>query len=211
MSLETVLKIIEAEGEQTINKLQAASEKRVQLILAEAKEHANKMKDDWLTKRESEARAESARIRQQAYHTVALIQQQTRNQIIDSALQMIHESLTDVRQRSDYADVLEHLIIEAYTMLSPSLNGNERSNIEADPRDADLINTLLESQAFMNQIGSPTVQYTLDCTGGVNFTSEDGRIVVRNTLENRFEQAIPAIRRYLVSLFEREAIAESPS
>jgi vacuolar-type H+-ATPase subunit E/Vma4 len=44
----------------------------------------------------------------------------------------------------------------------------------------------------------------MDCWGGVVAKSEDGCIVIINTLEARLERATPYLRRYLAALFESE-------
>jgi vacuolar-type H+-ATPase subunit E/Vma4 len=48
------------------------------------------------------------------------------------------------------------------------------------------------------------INYNLDCWGGLIAQSEDGRVVVINTLETRLERAIPYLRRYLAALYEEE-------
>lgn len=208
MTLEAVLGMIEADGEQRIHQLKIDSEQRVQSILNEAKTLAEKLKRDQISKREKEAHIESARILQHARHEALVIQQQVHSQITDAALEAILEQLPGLRKRADHIDVLKHLIIEAYELLSPSLENGERPCIEADSRDAALIRSLLVSPEFLRRIRSATVEYTLDCAGGIKLKNADGTIVVQNTLENRLEQAIPQIQRYLASLFEKQMVSE---
>jgi len=51
----------------------------------------------------------------------------------------------------------------------------------------------------------------LDCWGGLVAKSEDGRIVVINTLEERLERATPFLRRYLAAFFENEQLESEAS
>lgn len=208
MTLEAMLGVIEADGEQRIQQLKIDSEERVQSILNEARMLAEKLKREQISKREKEAHIESTRILQHARHEAIVIQQEVHSQITNTALDSIRKQLPDLRKRADYIDVLKHLIIEAYDLLLPSLESGERPCIEADSRDAALIDSLLESPAFLGRIQSATVEYTLDCAGGIKLKNADGTIVVQNTLENRLEQATPEIQRYLAGLFEKQLLSE---
>jgi vacuolar-type H+-ATPase subunit E/Vma4 len=48
------------------------------------------------------------------------------------------------------------------------------------------------------------VSCELNCWGGLTAKSEDGRVVVINTLESRLERATAFLRRHLAALFEEE-------
>jgi len=206
MALETVLSMIEADAEKKLQQLKVNTEQRVQSILNEAKILAGESKREQISKREKAAYIESARILQHARHEAIVIQQEVHSQIADAALDSIRKQLPNLRERADYRDVLKYLILEAYELLSASLQSDEIPCIEADSRDATLIDSLLKSPEFLQQIQSATVEYTLNCAGGIRFKNEDGTILVQNTLEQRLEQAISQIQRHLASLFEKQMV-----
>ena len=69
----------------------------------------------------------------------------------------------------------------------------------ADPADRALLEGLLRTLELDLPVSHP-----LHCWGGLVAKSENGRIVVINTLEARFERAVPHLRRYLAAFFEEE-------
>ena len=71
--------------------------------------------------------------------------------------------------------------------------------LEASPDDRVLLEGLLHSLELYLPVSHP-----LNCWGGLVAKSEDGRIVVINTLEARLERAVPYLRRYLAAFFEGE-------
>jgi vacuolar-type H+-ATPase subunit E/Vma4 len=81
-------------------------------------------------------------------------------------------------------------------MDSEAAPSNHR-RLEADPRDRQLLDTLLSRMGLCLPIS-----YTLNCWGGLIAASEDGRVVVINTVEARLERATPYLRGYLATLFE---------
>jgi vacuolar-type H+-ATPase subunit E/Vma4 len=53
------------------------------------------------------------------------------------------------------------------------------------------------------------ISYELNCWGGLIVKSEDGRVVVINSLETRLERAIPFLGHYLSALFDEATEDES--
>ena len=55
-----------------------------------------------------------------------------------------------------------------------------------------------------------SVDYQLDCWGGVIAKSEDGRVVVINTFESRLEHATAYLRSHLAAMFEEDRLETDP-
>lgn len=200
MSLEAVLKAIEAEGEQRIQQMKSDSEQRIRRMLKETTDQAEKNSQAWIAHREKEAHAESMRILRHAQYEANLLRNQTQNQMIDEALQAVEQMFSTIREEPYYKDILYRLLIEAWEMLQPSLGKNEKPRLEADPRDKKLLTALLTELELVSDIGSLTTHYILQCAGGLNLTSEDCCIVVHNTVEFRYKRALPILRRYLATI-----------
>lgn len=202
MSLETVLATIEAEAEDRIRQLRVESEAQVQAILQAAITEAEKQRQERITQREQEAYHQSARLLRHAQHEASLLRNRTQNQVIELALQSVWNILSTLRTQPTYAEVLRDLILEAVETLKPTLETDETPRLEADPRDEALLTMLVATPALSEQVGSLTLHYVLMCEGGINLTSKDGCIVVRNTVESRFEAALPYLRQHLANALE---------
>lgn len=204
MSLKAVLATIEAETEDRMRQLRAESEARVQAILQVAITQAEKRCQEWVAQREQEAYDQSARLLRHAQHEANLSRNRAQNQVLEMALESVRDILPALRTQPTYAEVLRHLVLEAIEALKPTLEADEIPRLEADPRDEVLLTMLVATPELSEQIGRLTLHYVLTCDGGINLTSKDGCIVVRNTVESRFEAAIPYLRQYLANALETQ-------
>ncbi|MCJ7623387.1 MAG: V-type ATP synthase subunit E family protein, partial [Anaerolineaceae bacterium] len=98
-----------------------------------------------------------------------------------------------------YPTILRRLTKQALIELAGSLEQIGRAKLEADERDKSLLEEILQDLDL-----EIAVSYDLHCMGGVIAKSEDGRLVVINTMEARLERSIPFLRRYLAESFEGE-------
>jgi vacuolar-type H+-ATPase subunit E/Vma4 len=105
----------------------------------------------------------------------------------------VHTRLTTLRASAGYPDMLRNAIEESLAALPTA------TTLRVDPRDERLAIALLE------QLGARlSVVATLETAGGVEVVGSDGRNV-RNTLEERFANAEPALR-----LLFGQTFAEDP-
>ena len=89
---------------------------------------------------------------------------------------------------------------EALAELAPCLSPEEAPRLEADARDAALLDPLLSALGR-----AVTLDPGRRCWGGVRATSADGRVAVDNTLESRLERAMPSLRLHLATVFDAPA------
>jgi V/A-type H+/Na+-transporting ATPase subunit E len=196
VSLEAILDAIRASGAVAVAEIQQQARDEAGTILAEARTEAEKVRRAACTRTALPAQRERARI----IHRARLLHLRTvgdaREAAIDAALGQARRCLAAGRSDPRYPAVLRRLTEEALAELEGSLEDVARARLEADPRDEALLARLLGEQDL-----SVHVNYELDCWGGLIARSEDGRIVVINTLESRLERATPFLRRYLAALF----------
>ncbi len=95
--------------------------------------------------------------------------------------------------------MFRRLTQEALDELAGSLEKPGKARLEADPRDQEQLESILSGIGLNLE-----VSYCLNCWGGIVAKSQDGQVVVINTLEARLERAAPYLRRYLAALFESE-------
>ena len=199
MSLEAILAAIQASGDAQVNEIEAGARTQIYETMATAHMEAEDIEE----KACSDALAPSAKERARIIHRARLesmrIVGETCEGLINTALERTRGVLAGLRTDRIYPDVLCCLLEEALKELQSSLGDKSIIYLEADPRDSDLLKSMLRHMRL-----ELDVSYTLDCWGGLVAHSEDGRVVVANLLETRLERALPYLRQYLAAWFEDE-------
>jgi len=197
MSLEAILTAIRASGDRQVSEIEVEAQNQVGDLLAEARQEAEKAQEDAWKRAVMPAYRERARIIHRARLERLRTVGDAREATIDAALAQVRRSLAEVRNDAGYPDILRRLTQQTLTELEGSLEAIARAHLEADPRDETLVRQILRELDLELH-----VSYRLECWGGLVARSEDGRIVVINTLESRLERATPFLRRYLATVFE---------
>lgn len=201
MSLQAILEAVHTSGSAQVYAIEMQALSEVQDILAKARVEAQQIQAANCAAVAAPALKERARIIHRARQESLCIIGRARETLVEAALEQIHERLTDVRKDAAYPEVLCKLTLEALDELGETSAESGNVLIDADPRDQRFLEEILSHFGLdMN------VQYNLACWGGLITKSEDQRVVVINTLEVRFERAIPYLRRSLSALFEDEGL-----
>lgn len=205
MGLHGILEAIRGAGETSVSEIESRAYAQANQILANARLEAERLKEQSCAAALEPVSQERARL----VHRARLEAMQTiggaRKELVDAALEQVRGRLASLRTDACYPQVMHQLLLEAFAELDVPEQGASTAQpfkaicLEADPADRLLLEGLLGSL----ELGLP-VSYPLRCWGGLVAKSEDGRIVVINTLEARFERAVPYLRRYLAAYFEEE-------
>jgi vacuolar-type H+-ATPase subunit E/Vma4 len=199
MALLAILEAIRAEGDAQVREIESRALTQCSEILAGARPESEQIKAEARAKAIAPAYKARARIIQKARLEALQIIGNAREELVDTALNQIHGRLASIRTDTAYPIVLRKLLQEALIELEGSSIEIGNVKLEADPRDQIMLKDILQDLKL-----DLSVRYTLDCWGGVIAKSEDGCIVVINTLDARLERATPYLRRYLAALFESE-------
>ena len=206
MSLEVILAAIRASGEKQIGEIEQRARSEAEAILADARREAERARQDARARAVVPAYGERARIIHRARLTRLRTVGDAREAAVDAALEQTRHSLAKLRAGSSYPAILHRLTKQALSELQGSMEDITRAHLEVDPRDEELVARILRELDL-----KLSVTYCLECWGGLIARSEDGRIVVINTLESRLERAMPFLRRYLAALFEEgETVRPTP-
>jgi vacuolar-type H+-ATPase subunit E/Vma4 len=201
MSLYAILEAIRASGDSQVRKIESQAYVQCNQVLAGTRLEAEKVKAEAYTKAVTPAYKERARIMQRARLEAMRILGDARVKFVDSALVQIHTRLADTRSDPSYPHTLQHLLIEALAELEGSQSTPGTIQLEADPRDQAVLENIL------HEIGMDlSIEYSLECWGGLIAKSADGQVVAINTLEARLERAAPHLRRYLSALYENQGL-----
>lgn len=190
MSLQAILDAIAASGTAATEQIAAEAEATADRLLTEAQETAATRRSAAYRQALAPLAGARAQRRQKARLAAGQRVLEARECLVTEALAATERRLTRFRERSAYAGVLARLVAEAVAALQGE-DGPPR--IAADPRDADLLAPILVDL----DLPATAVAYTLTCWGGVVVSSEDGRIVIDNTLASRLARAEPELRQRL--------------
>lgn len=197
MGLQAILDAIHASGEAQVREIEAGAQARAGEILVEAQAEARRLCDEARVAAGAPAAVERARILHQARFESLQIVGTAREELVGTALCETKRRLANVRMEPIYRAVLHQLTREALIALNGSLQETGQTRLEADPLDQGLLEGILRDL----RLNLP-IDYVLNCQGGLTAKSEDGRVVVINTLEARLERATSHLRCYLATLFE---------
>jgi vacuolar-type H+-ATPase subunit E/Vma4 len=199
MSGEAILAAIEAAGEDAITKLRAETEARVRQALANTEQVAAARREAAHQSALAPIPGEQAQLLHQARLDSMRLVGEVRSQRVAAALEDVRRRLAEARTDLGYAAISRRLVVEALQALGADEIAAHPPCLQADPRDERLLRHLLDDLGYRLPI-----QATLRCWGGVVVRSGDERITVTNTLEARFERALPHLRRELAAFLESE-------
>ncbi len=197
MSLSAILEAIRFSGEAQVQEIEKHSIQQVNELMANARLQAYQVEEDACAKEVLPAYRERARIFHRARLDSLRIIGDVREALVDEALDRARGHMAGIRFDPGYPMVLLRLIQETMAELEGTLEDIHLSQLEADPRDRELLEQILGDM----RLDLP-VNYELNCWGGLVAKSSDGRVVIINTLEARFNRAAPFLRRHLAALFE---------
>lgn len=199
MSLKAILEAISFSGEVQVQEIEKRAFDQANEILANARLEAQQVEGEVCSKEVMPAYRERARILHQARSENLRIIGNARETLVDKALDRARGHMAGIRTDPVYPTVLCRLIQETLAELEETLEDIQLSQLEADPRDRELLEQILGDIRL-----NLSVDYRLNCWGGLIAKSSDGRVVIINTLEARFNRAAPYLRRYLAAFFENQ-------
>ena len=199
MELEAILDGIRKAGRQQVALIEQEADRQASDILSKAQNDAETQKKRILADGKARLNREQALIEQQALIQALQIHADARQNLIEAVMGKVKERMPDVRKRGDYAEILEKLTAEALDFIEPSKLKGQRIILHFDARDRALAESIVKKydQPIM-------VQFDLQCTGGCNAETEDGKVFTLNTLDSRLEHSLPSIKQKLSIFFERK-------
>jgi vacuolar-type H+-ATPase subunit E/Vma4 len=194
MALSDLLAGLKAEAAAEEARLDAETRTEVTRIDAAAQDEARILQEEALRVVEDELRGQAEARRARARLAAAATVRRAREEAFHEFLIQVRQRLDAVRENSGYPAVLRALLRESLAALPAAVA------LRVDPRDERLAANLLGELGAELEIAA-----TLETAGGVELTGGDDERVVRNTVEERFANAEPALRL----LFGRTQPAEA--
>jgi vacuolar-type H+-ATPase subunit E/Vma4 len=181
LALEDILGTIRVESEKTASEVVASAEAEAEQILDRATSRADGERRRLAASFDDRARQERSRIISRAHLETAKKRRAAREDVYQAALEGVQRRLLEIRASPQYEGILGSLLDEAMAVLPNA------SVIRVDPRDVDLVETLLASRGLDLDIEADEIPL-----GGLKLIAE-GRDV-DNTLGARLRRADTHLR-----------------
>ena len=164
-------------------------------ILKDAKKHAEEIKKDYAVKAEShyneivekakrDAELLLRREVSQASAKCSKMLMDARNEILRSAVDELREKLNKITESKEYTDFLKRTLVEAIRIL-----GEKKVVVKVRKKDKVLVKKILTAlEDEMKDVEIKLSKEDAAIAGGVVVETEDSRMIIENTLENKFEE-----------------------
>jgi len=202
MELDVILDGIRTAGQQQILQIEQEAEKQTSQILTRAQSDADLQRNRILADGRARLNREKALVEQQSVIQALQIHADARQSLIERALKKVTELFSNLRGKKEYEKILMSQVEEAIHSIRPSLVDHQKIILHFDPRDRETTENI--SKKFPEHI---SIQYDLNCFGGCSAETEDGMVRALNTIESRFQHALPYIQQDLSLFFERKSSA----
>mgnify|MGYP001139754352 CR=1 FL=1 len=200
MSLDAIIENVRKAGELQVDKIQAQANEKVKKIREEAEQEAETIKAHFLSEGKEKLRRKHAIIEQQAIMQALQVKASARQALIQEIFDRVKKELVQFRYDHEYEAFFQVLLQEVIDELKPSLLKGQKMRLFVDKRDEKIVKNALKKA----NNGSIEISSELKCWGGCNAESEDGRVHVLNTLDERYKHALPAMQQSLLVYFEKK-------
>jgi vacuolar-type H+-ATPase subunit E/Vma4 len=199
MGLSAILEAVHLSGAAKVQEIEKRASGEANELQVEARLQAQRIRENSRAKEVMPAYRERARIFHRARLESLRITGSVREALIDEALDRARGRLAGIRSDPVYPMVLDCLLQETVAELDETMEEIHLFQLAADQRDQELLQRIIENRGL-----NLPVEYSLHCWGGLVARSHDERVVIINTLEARFNRALPFLRRHLAVLFENQ-------
>jgi len=179
MAYETLIKEVEECSEEEIRKVTEKTDKTVLEIREEAEEKVAMVKEQHQENIKKLLEIERIKLLYdaRAENKIRIISE--KRKIFQTAFLEAQKDLAEIRDTDGYNALFNKLVHEAFHDLK-----EEQPKLHIDQRDEELCR---EISAGLS--GNCEIISDLDCAGGLNISTADGKIIVFNTIESRLDNA----------------------
>ncbi|HAF60863.1 MAG TPA: hypothetical protein DCK95_00875 [Anaerolineaceae bacterium] len=205
MEFEIILDGIDKIADTQIVEIKQQTDQRIKDIKTSYKKEADEIRANLEQEGRIRLNREAALIKQQAGMQYLQTISAARQKLIQATLDEVKGKLETVRDsKSSYKKLLYSLIKEALADLQPSLGNEKTIVLSFSPKDKGLVNEYKVDPSYNIQFN-----FDLDCWGGCNASSSDGKVCVYNTLNDRYKRAIPILQQQLSLYFNEKTAQET--
>ncbi len=185
MAIEDILATLEEQAQADIDAVLHEAAEHAQMIESEAKLEAERIHAGFTRQVEKTASGEAAKVVNAARLEAKMLVSRARGESVEAVFTQAASGLGSLRADPGYEALFTRLLTEALEGLEP-----ERLAIKVDPRDEVLAGRAIAAMGVDANLVADLVT-----DGGVVVEANGGRIIRRNTVEDRLDRA----RRYVVA------------
>ena len=199
MNLEQILKQIKADTAREVEEILADGTRQVEVLLQKARDEVEGSRQRILKDAQYRRQRESSIIMRQGIMETLRFQAEARRKLIDAAMLEASGKMDKLYALEGYPEILNRFAQEALSDLAPSLLPGQAAILRFDPKDKDV--PLRASSTLDGH--ECRIAYDLKTKGGCIAQSEDGKVVVFNTIEARMKNGLPQLRQQMWQLIEQ--------
>lgn len=185
-------------GHGQARQIESEAQQRLNQINEKKQREADAQRQRILKDGEISLSRQQALIEQQALMRALQIHADARQSLVESALDEARAGFAQLRSRKDYKQIFTDLVQEALDAVQPSLMPGQRTILHIDPRDKRLAAEVCKKLKV-----TPEIVEDLECFGGCQAETEDQLVMVKNTIDSRFDHGLPLIRQEMAIFFEK--------
>lgn len=178
MALKDMLEVIEEEGKKRCQDIITQAEKQSEIILKEAREEAENIRQQEMEKIKSVIQVDRVKILNEARMAVKREMTQAKEEVIQETFQQAYKELQEFRRTPKYKEAFEKLVSE----ILGEVDGKIMVNVEKS--DQSLARQILDQAGVQYELAA-----SLNSSGGLKVSTQDGRISLTNTFGIRMEKA----------------------
>lgn len=186
MGLEEILQGIREDGRAEVAAIGQQADREAAAILARARARAEADAERLSQAGADALAAERGRLGLAAEVDAARGLRRAREDVFAGALAAAREALAATRERPGYPELLQELLAEALAMCP------HPEEVRVDARDVALLDAVPALRATLGPLRAAAT--AAPTWGGVEVSGADGRVLVRDTLEERLARAEPQLR-----------------
>jgi len=179
MAIEQLIEAVEVNAEETITELKKKAYRQSEEIRREAEGKDEAIKKKHLDAVKKTVEAERNKLIAKINKETRMQFTQTKDEVYKKAFFEAQKILSSARSRADYENNFRKMVKEVVLELE-----GEEIQLHIDKRDENLCKKLLSELKLNCDIVTD-----ITCAGGLNASTKDGRFIVFNTIESRFEKA----------------------
>lgn len=179
MSIEQLIESVEVSAEERITELREKAYQQSVQIRTEAKEKDGPIKKKHLDAVKKNVEVERNKLIAKINDETRMQFTRTKDEVYQKAFFEAQKILSSVRSRADYENSFRKMVQEVVLELE-----GEDIQLHIDKRDETLCKKVL-SEFNLNC----EVVTDITSAGGLNASTKDGKFIVFNTIESRFEKA----------------------
>jgi vacuolar-type H+-ATPase subunit E/Vma4 len=177
MAIEDILRTLDEQAQADCDAVLSEAREHASLIVEEGTREAQQIHDGFSRQAERVASIDAAKRVNAARLESKMMVSSTKGDAVVDVFNTAQSKLSEVRAGADYEALFSALAAEALAGLDGAVT------VRVAAQDAALASRAVEASGL-----SATIDPTLDTAGGIVVEAHDGRIVRRNTLEDRLER-----------------------